>query len=55
MLASRIGELLMAKQQLDAMAKETNNLNAGAYGQWLVEAVELLLRLALEAERERKP
>lgn len=55
MLASKIAELLQRKQQLDIRRQATNSLSSGSYSMWLVEAVELLLQLALEEERKHRP
>lgn len=53
MLASAIGEMLTRKKQLDKKAKQANNMVS--YEEWMIEAIELLLKVALDNERERKP
>lgn len=42
----KVAELLQRKQQLDRLHAQTNNLSG--YDEFVTEALELLLRLALE-------
>jgi hypothetical protein len=54
MIIDEIAELLKRKQQIDASLLATNRMVS--YDRWSVDAMELLLRIALEQEkREKKP
>ena len=49
----KVTELLERKQQLDRLHAQTNNMSG--YDEFIVEALELLLRLALERASSPQP
>ena len=54
MIVDDIAALLRQKQQLDQDGEQANNMVS--YDRWAFEAMELLLRVALEQEKKgRKP
>lgn len=50
-LVTDAAELLRRKQRLDQQQEETNHM--AGYDAWVVDALELLLRLAFEQKTKR--
>jgi hypothetical protein len=47
-----LADLLAFKAAIDKHQEETNHMDSGSYTEWMVAAMELLLKVALKEARE---